>query len=358
MKTNRQITSWILCIAFAFLIPGASGQEDKSAVEKSVDRGIVFLMSKQQKDGAIHNQHNTTSMTALAIMAMSSAGHMIDDPTPQGEALRKALAYVLRDDRQEKSGYFGGKDGSRMYGHGIICLMLAELLGMGLDEKQDAVIRKKLRKGIELIIWSQERKKPNNTSQFGGWRYTPQSGDSDLSVTIWQLLALRAAKNAGMPVPKRSIDNAVKYLRVCYHASSNKKRRSTDMKSACSYQPGRRPTYASGAAGLLALQVCGQYDAPEVTGSANWLRNYKPKYESDYFFYGTYYYAQGMYQRGGKFATHAREQVERLLLKIQRQDGSWQAARGGEQKAGQVYATSMALLSLSVRYHYLPIYQR
>ena len=46
------------------------------------------------------------------------------------------------------------------------------------------------------------------------------------------------------------------------------------------------------------------------------------------------------------------------ILKKQQGDGSWQAERGQEHSVGKVYATSLAVLSLSVKYHYLPIYQR
>ena len=74
--------------------------------------------------------------------------------------------------------------------------------------------------------------------------------------------------------------------------------------------------------------------------------------------YGTYYYAQGMYQRGGDHADTARKLVQEMLLKEQDGNGSWEAKNGEERNAGRVYCTSMAVLSLSVKYHYLPIYQK
>jgi hypothetical protein len=265
---------------------------------------------------------------------------------------------VLRDDRVEENGYYGNRDGSRMYGHGIVTLMLAEVLGMGVDEESDRRVRKRLEKSIELILWSEERKDKNNWAHYGGWRYQPHDGDSDLSVTIWQLLSLRAAKNAGLDVPKAAIDKAIKYLEVCYRSERDKDGKPKRLKSACGYQPGRDPSYASGAAGLLALQVCGKYEALEVKGSADWLKDRVLNYNEEFFFYGTYYYAQGMYQRGGDYADHARGAVEHILFEKQEKDGSWLPPHHHERNAGRVYATAMGILSLSVRYHYLPIYQR
>ncbi len=344
-----------VCSAEEATVSAVNSAEDDE-VDQCMRKALEYLLSQQKGDGAIFDARNQTAMTALAIMAIYSAGHMPADDTKEGKALVKALEFVLHEDRCEKNGYFGNRDGSRMYGHGIVTLMLAEALGMGVDEDQDRRIRERLEKAVQLILWSEDRQKGRN--HYGGWRYHPNGKDSDLSVTIWQLLALRAAKNAGLEVPKKSIDKAIEYLKRCYKSKRDKSGNPTDMKSACGYQPGGRPGYASAAAGLLALQVCGEYDVPEVKGSANWLRGRKLNYGEKFFFYGTYYYAQGMYQCGGEFADHAKRNVESILLEKQREDGSWKSRAEHESSAGKVYATSMAVLSLSVHYHYLPIYQR
>ena len=83
-----------------------------------------------------------------------------------------------------------------------------------------------------------------------------------------------------------------------------------------------------------------------------------PKLHERFFYYGVYYYAQGMHQVGGKFAEKADRLVPEMLLEAQRSDGAWLARGGEERNYGAVYATALAVLSLSVRYHYLPIYQR
>lgn len=340
----------------------AAPAQDKPAADKvdlAIGRAIDFLVSLQDKDGAIHelNQnHNLTTMTSMAIMAMAAVGHQPSDDTKQGAAMKKALSYVLRPDRQDVKGYLGGRDGSRMYGHGITTLMLSEMLGMGVDAQMDQVLRDRCRLAIEMIKNSQlVQKDPRNR---GGWRYGPESTDSDLSVTVWQVMALRSARNAGLDVPKEMIDNAVDYIKRCYQSKRSADGKIENMKSACGYEPGRQPEYAMAAAGLLSLQVCGAYDSPEVKGSADWLKEKKVEYGSEWYFYGTYYYAQGMFQRGGDYASSARKLVEETLLPKQGPDGSWQGASGQERGAGKVYATSLAVLSLAVKFHFLPIYQR
>lgn len=342
--------------AAATVTTQAEEKAQRERLEQAVQRGVVFLLKQQQADGAICDAGPRTTMTALSLIALSAVGELPAHVGGEGDAVRKALAYVLAKERVDARGYFG-IDGGRMYGHGIVSLMLAELLGMGVDHAQDQLVRERLEKAIALILWSQERKQPGNPN-YGGWRYEPESGDSDLSVTIWHLLALRAAKNGGLDVPKKAIDAAVEYLKRSYHSPRDAQGRPTNLKSGCAYTPGGGPSYAMAAAGLLALQVCGEYDCPEVQGSADWLKDIKLNIGERFFFYGTYYYAQGMYQRGGEYADLARTNVVNLLLENQDQDGGWRARGGEEAGQGRVYATTMALLSLSVQYHYLPIYQR
>jgi hypothetical protein len=64
-----------------------------------------------------------------------------------------------------------------------------------------------------------------------------------------------------------------------------------------------------------------------------------------------------MQKRKGDTARNARDITEKLLMPLQSVDGSWSGNNGMEGGAGRVYCTSLAMLSLSVKYHFLPIYQ-
>jgi hypothetical protein len=112
----------------------------KDETDLALDRAIAYLISKQREDGAILDKGIDTTMTSLSIMAMASVGIQPSDVSPEGQAMQKALAFVLKEDRVDPKGYFGAKDGSRMYGHGIITLMLTEMLGMGTTIEQDLLM--------------------------------------------------------------------------------------------------------------------------------------------------------------------------------------------------------------------------
>ena len=351
---GRGLARWacVAALAGACFSPEAALAQGK--VDDALKKATGYLLSQQLPDGGIHNrQRNETAMTSLAVLALASCGHQPGDPTPEGQAMRKALAFVLRPEGQTKDGYFGQADGSRMYGHGIITLMLAEMLGMGGDVKQDEIIREKCRLALDLILRAQKVRK--NDANAGGWRYSPDAGDSDMSVTVWQTMALRAAKNAGIDVPRQAIDDAVKYMKGLYSPEGDRKGKGRP--GGFGYQGAGREISTT-AEGLLAMQVCGEYEAEETIGAAERLLRDGVRQGERWFFYTTYYYAQGLYQRGGKHAEEGTKVVSELLLPLQSREGWWEGMNGEERQGGKVYATSMAVLSLAVKNHFLPIYQR
>lgn len=338
-------------------------------VKASVDKAVGWLIRQQKTAGQIVDEKSdakpkrgdlpshSAAMTSLALMGLASVGHMPDDPTPEGQACAKALRFVVEGIEPDENGYLGRSDRSRMYGHGIISLMMGEMIGHSPDEATDRSLRNQLKGAIQLIMRSQQV--PKSEANRGGWRYEPSSSDSDISVSVWQVMALRAAKNAGFEVPKEAIDNAVAYIKRSYRVERDSNGKPKSDSAAFSYEPyGGRQTFSTTAAGLLSLQVCGQYETPEVLGSANWLLKSPPEINEPWFFYGCYYYAQGMYQRGGDHAATARQKTEQTLVAAQSPDGSWYPRNGNEKSAGAVYATSLSLLSLSVHHHFLPIYQK
>lgn len=325
--------------------------EAEAAVDRAVAAAVEYLVSRQNADGSISsNTPHATALTSMAIMAMAGAGHLPTDPTPEGESMRRALAFVLQPDRQEESGYFGARDNSRMYGHGITTLMLSEMLGMGLDEGQDERMRARLEPAVALILRSQAEPKANERFH-GGWRYTPGSVDADLSVTVWQVMALRSASACGIEVPQSAIDDAVKFVLTTYQEVGSP----DEPLGTFAYRPATAASYSMTSAGVLALQVCGKYDLNETQRAIRWLSEYELTPRETWFFYGAYYYAQALEQEEGSIGPAARDDMAAALLPMQEEDGSFS---GSGYEREPIYATSLALMALTVRYHYLPIYQR
>ena len=338
-------------------------------VKASVEKAVAWLMKQQQPAGHFSDQKtnqaprrgdipsHTAAMTALSLMGLASVGHLPGNATPEGKAAERALKFIVDHVEPDENGYLGRSDRSRMYGHGIMTLMLTEMLGMSADEATDKKVRAMTEKAIKLIIRAQQV--PKSEANRGGWRYEPSSSDSDISVSVWQLMSLRSAKNSGIDVPKEAIDNGIAYIKRSYRAERDSNGLFKQQEAAFSYEPyGGRQTFSTTSAGLLSLQVAGQYNTAEVIGSSNWLLKFPPEVNEPWFFYGCYYYAQGMYQRGGDHAATARQKTEQMLVGAQSTEGAWYPRNGNEKSAGPVYATSLALLSLSVYHHFLPIYQK
>ena len=375
MKSVALTWILILSIGLAGLPARAADDDDRvsaAEVEDACKRAAKYLLSQQYPNGCIQELRRMdrrdrgggtpkegVAMTALAIMGLASIGHLPTDPTDEGKAMRKALEFVLDpkhqriNERSSLNGYFGEADRSRMYGHGIITLMLAEMLGMGVDEAMDAQLRDSCQRAIDLILRSQKVRRDRRDQ--GGWRYEPGHADSDLSVTVWQLMSLRAAKNAGLEVPKEAIEQGVQYVRNCY-SSRYKNGVPIEKDRGFGYEAGGWHKFSTTTAGLLSMQVCGQYEAPEVIGASNYLLKNPPRWGDEWFFYGTYYYAQGMAQRGGEYASTSKQKTASIMLDRQNRDGAWRSHEG--HGAGSIYTTALALLSLSVHHNYLPIYQR
>ena len=346
----------------AAIIKEIAASKITSPIKKAIKKGELFLLFSQENTGSFNDPtgrgrpwRNSYPMTALSVMALASGGHKPTDQSREGQAMSKGLDFILREDlrRSRAQGYFG-VDNSRMYGHGITTLCLAKMMALGVRKEQEAPIREATTKAVDLILISQKANK-RNPAHRGGWRYEPTSGDSDLSVTVWQLMALRSAKNAGVRVPKDAIDMAVRYLKRSYYSPRNARGEPINMRSGCGYMPGQGPRYSTAAAGLLALQVCGEFDAPEARGTANWLVNQRVNSKETWFYYGTYYYSQGMHNRmgndpnsaGSKQARLARDNVERIMLNLQKANGAWEGNAGLEVGAGRIYCTSLALISLN-----------
>lgn len=313
-------------------------EQPRSDVERALERALEFLASKQREDGS---WSSNPAISGLVMTAFLACGHLPGEG-PYGELLDRGLDNILK--HQESSGAFTTR--GQMYEHGIVTLLLAEVVGM-TDHRR---ARQALERAVALTLRAQNVSK--SARDAGGWRYTPNSSDSDLSVTAWQMLALRAARNAGENVPADAIARAVAYVRRCAVPAGSG--------GGFAYQPGGGANRARTGAGTLALQLCGAYDSPEAQAGAEYLYRNPLGWGGEWYYYALYYGTQASFQAGGKYWEKWRERMESTLLSRQKEDGSWPYPTGNneEGRAGPLYPTAMVVLSLAVHYNYLPAYQR
>jgi len=316
------------------------------AADIAMKRGLDHLKSTQKPDGAWESGGfgRATSVTSLSVMAFLAAGHVPGEPGPYRDSVERGIRYVLAHQRTDGMLVSNASHGP-MYCHGISTLMLAEVVGMTSDAALADQCRAALTKAIKLIISAQNLAK--NPENAGGWRYQPVSRDSDISVSGWQLMALRAARSAGCAVPSENIDKAIAYLKKCSVSGGG-----------FAYQPGQSPNNPRTGTGILALEICGEHLSTEALAGADYLLGHPPKWSSPYFFYEVYYCSQAMFQMGDKYFLSYYPKLVQILLDHQDRDGSWLSGDGNDRSGGRNYCTAMAILALAVEYRYLPIYQR
>ena len=202
-----------------------------------------------------------------------------------------------------------------------------------------------LPKAVKVILDAQNIVK--GEFEDGGWRYTPDTKESDTSCSGWALMALRSARLNGAQVPSSAISRAVEYMK-----------RHQDKELGCmGYQDTRTFRQTLSGASILCLELCGMHDSPETRRAARYLRGvFRDEFpEQEYLFYGVYYASQGFFQIGGAPWQEYSEWMHSTILPMQRPDGSWNG-RGGED--APIYATSMAILAFAVPWRQLPVYQR
>lgn len=316
--------------------PNPERTEVPPEVQRAIDRGLAFLAAQQRDDGSFGSggYSRNVAVCALAGMAFMSAGSL-PGRGPYGAQVDKCIDFILAN--TEDGGFInvaGASSHGPMYGHGFATLFLAEAYGMSPRPE----LRDKLSKAVNLIV--------NTQNNEGGWRYQPQRRDADISVTICQVMALRAARNAGLFVPSETIDRCIDYVKRCQN----------DDGGFMYMSQGGQSAFPRSAAGVVALMSAGVYEGPEIDKGIAYLMGYLPRggtfNRENHYFYGHYYAVQAMWHKGGEPWQAWYPAICAELLSRQRDDGAWM------DQICQEYGTSMACIVLQMPNNYLPIFQR
>jgi hypothetical protein len=354
-----------LGLALCGLPPGSALAQDKrdsgfdemtSEQAGAIHKGLEYLARTQNKNGSWGNGAAPVATTAIAGMAFLAGGHL-PGRSRFGENIRLAIQFLLsrRGKSGRSRGYLNegqarGAGGSGMHGHGYAILFLAETYGMtgSIPEVDTDTLKEAITDGVRVIEGSQ--------CANGGWNYEPNPSFDEGSVTVTQVQALRAARNAGIKVDMKTIDKAVEYINKSTDASGQ---------TRYSLTSGGHSSFALTAAGMSVLNFLGQYNNDKVRKGCEFLVRQMPGAGGNnpnmgawggWYFYGNYYATLALYQMSGESWKKWFTAIRADLLKTQSKDGAWKNAESVQY--GDAFGTGFALQILQIPYRYLPIYQR
>lgn len=339
-------------------------------VESCVDRALAWIATQQAPDGSFPTEPaGQPAVTSLCVLAFLSRGHQ-PGVGPYGAQLNRAIDFVLSCQMADGLFSYGtpepfieayGPSHTATYNHAIAGLMLGEVFGHVTGQRSKNV-KHAVQKAVQFTLDLQTRPK-KYANDKGGWRYLyvshpPGDADSDLSVTGWQLMFLRSARNAEFKVPQEYIDDSMDYIRRSWDAQAGVFLYEI---SAHESKPHGRGLMGSA---ILSLSLGGRHNSPEALAAGDWLlahpfHNFgESAGRHDRFFYSTYYCSQAAAQLGGRYWTGIFPPIVHILLQIQHPDGSFPVETLGDGVFGADYSTAMAVLSLTPAYQILPVYQR
>ena len=327
----------------------ARGRGGTPASEAAVERGLAWLALHQAGDGSWRfdlagcrcdgacrdpgSLASTTASTAIALLPFLGAGNTHLDGR-HSETVSRGIYYLLG--RMQSTPRGGDLCEGTMYGHGIATLVLCEALGMTGDD----LLRRPCRDAVRFIETSQDL-------HGGGWRYLPgQSGD--ITVTAWQLAALRSAGVAGVETSSPTFEGARRFLDSV----------ATRNGAAYGYRtPAAGP--CTSAIGLLCRMYTGWAAGEEALDRGiTALAKPGPKPHA---VYHNFYLAQALVQTDHpvwpRWNARNRDQIVALQSRLGHEAGSWFFADRETAPGGRLAHTALAVLTLEVYYRLLPIYR-
>jgi hypothetical protein len=296
-------------------------------------------------------RQNDIAATAFGLLPFLAAGltHKSGKTGSKdyGKTVGAGLNFLIV--KQGKDGYFGGD----MYSHGLATIALCEAYGLS----SDLLLKKSAQAALNYIVDAQD-------PAGGSWRYVRRT-PGDLSVTGWQLMALKSGQMAGLAVPIDCMRKLERFLDSCETAA----------KGGYSYLPGVAETVTMTSVGLLCRQYLGVNPRnPGLRAGVERLKKVPPGVSGNLYY--EYYATQVMHHMGGENwnfwnlgpdgsgkggirDTLIAKQDQGTDSKRPGQLGSWSSTGTGfEKEGGRIMATSLSLLTLEVYYRHLPLYRR
>jgi len=345
-----------LFVIFLFF-PGITHSDDENLLidrpehitveaEEAIEQGLVYLARNQNGEGYFTlgrgSSSYTTAISSLSGLAFLSQGNTVNHGKYR-DSLRRLTTYLVGQVRP--SGLIAGAEESRtMFSHAFSTTSFACIYGEIINPELEEIVKKIITDDIALIVDAQD--------DSGGWYYSPNDQLNEGSVTITQIQALRACRDAGFNVPYETVRKAILYITACQQEDGGIAYGSRSIGS----QP------ALTAAAIAVMYNSGEYDSEIVDGCYRYLqareqgRIENPDYFGNvnyHWFYENFYLSQVKWHIGGAAWNTYFPQLRDELLERRRAGGCW---NGDFQ--GRIYGTALAVMILSMPYENIPLFMR
>ena len=304
--------------------------------EKAVVSALDWLQSRQSDDGSWKEGSKPVAMTGLALLAY--LGHC-ETPMSEryGDTVMRAITFLVNQGVAGDGWIVShASDKHWPYEHAIATYALAEASvfchELKIEIPELATITTK---AGQFIIDHQH-------SRSSGWDYgydrTGNRG-GDLSVTAWQIQALKACTNTRL---------AFTGMQSCLRKAGKYVEGLANRQGGFGYtsKASHNTEYATlTGAGALSLQLAGKRSSATIRKAVNYIRERsKFEYETTYSdLYGHYYEAQVMMNQGGQDWAWYNDMFRDQLLKHQLPNGSWPSP--GSRAGGKIRAVGVKYTS-------------
>ena len=348
-----------------------------AASEKAVQQGLTWLAHHQGQDGGWSFDHSggecrgscsqsgslkndcRNAATGLAILAMLGAGNTPFEGDFQ-ESVLNGVRFLMTHSSAAPAGLdLRGQHAANtgMYTHAIAATALCETLSMlqhevkahvgeedqrASNRQRIAIIRQLEPTASSAVRFIVNAQSPRN----GSWGYNPGT-DGDTSILGWQIMALKSAVHANIPVNPNTVRGANAFLD---HVQAQD--------GFYGYQSAQDAKPSTTAIGLVCRMLSGvSREEPRLKMAVEKLSATGPDPGNMYY---NYYATQAMLHYGGETWNKWNSVMRDHLVSTQQTEGhaagSWNVSDAHGGAAGRLYMTCLCTMTLEVYYRHLPLY--